>query len=337
MFVRFIAVVVLSLWGVMSHGQQLSRAQSNITIFRDIRTFLTQAKTTAVEVAQLRGAVSYSFRQSSFYMQDATGGLFVSSATNIPLQIGDLVEAQGKSYQDGFSPILKESALRKIGPGTLPEPKNTTAVEIIGGKHDMEFVRLPATVLDVGRRTDRTVLLRLLDRNISFSAELDRYENPPAWKGVLPQARVQLTGVCTIGGDRNGLIRNFRILLRDESDLLVTRPPPWWTFERTLRVVIILGVLILGGLIWVAALNHQVRQQTRELRARFEREAELEDQYHDLFENAQELVFMLDAEGRFVSMNKATEQTLGCQRFEALVRALSSTSFRSSANGSQSF
>src|SRR5205085_7375092 len=61
-----------------------------------------------------------------------------------------------------------------------------------------------------------------------------------------------------------------------------------------------------------------VRQQTRELRARFEREAQLEDQYHDLFENAQELVFTLDEEGRFVSMNKTTEETLGCQRFEAL-------------------
>jgi PAS domain S-box-containing protein len=71
----------------------------------------------------------------------------------------------------------------------------------------------------------------------------------------------------------------------------------------------------------VASLNHQVRQQTRELRTRFEREAELEDQYHELFENAQELVFTLDGEGRFVSLNKATEQALGCQRFEALGRS----------------
>jgi PAS domain S-box-containing protein len=318
MLVRYSAVVVLSLWGVLSHGQQLSEARTNLTIFPNIRAFLSQAKTAAVEIAQVRGVVSYTFRQSSFYIQDATGGLFVSSPTNILLQPGDIVEVEGKSYQDGFSPIFKESALRRIGSGAALEPRAITAVEIIGGKHDMELVRLPATVLDVGRRADRTVLLRLLDRNISFSAELDSDEKPQAWKGVLPQARVHLTGVCTIGGDRNGLVRSFRILLRDESDLVVKQPPPWWTFERTLRVVVILGVLILGGLIWVAALNHQVRQQTRELRARFEREAELEDQYHELFENAQELVFMLDGDGHFVSMNKATEQTLGCQRFDAL-------------------
>jgi PAS domain S-box-containing protein len=318
MFARYSAVVVLSLWGVLSRGQELSEARSNLTIFPDIRAFLTQARTAAVERAQVRGVVSYSYLQSSFYMQDPTGGLFVSSGTNIPLQPGDIVEVQGKSHQDGFSPVLKESALRRIGSGAPAEPKATTAVEILSGKHDMELVRLSATVLDVGRRADRTVLLRLLDRNISFSAELDREEKPQEWKGVLPQAEVQLTGVCTIGGDRNGMVRNFRILLREDSDLVIRRPPPWWTFERTLRVVIVLGILILGGLIWVAALNHQVRQQTRELRARFEREAELEDQYHDLFENAQELVFMLDGDGRFVSMNKATEETLGCQRFEAL-------------------
>jgi PAS domain S-box-containing protein len=318
MFARYSAVVVLSLWGVLSHGQPLSGARSNVTTFPDIRAFLTQARTAAVDRAQVRGVVSFSYRQSSFYIRDATGGLFISSATNIPLQIGDVVEVQGKVNQDGFSPTFKQTFIRKVGADAPPEPKNTTAVEIMAGKHDMELVRLPATVLDVARRADRTVLLRLLDRNISFSAELDSDEKPRVWKGVLPQARVQLTGVCTIGGDRNGLVRTFRILLRDESDLVVMRPPPWWTFERTLRVVIILGVLILGGLIWVAALNHQVRQQTRELRARFEREAELEDQYHDLFENAQELVFMLDGDGRFVSMNKATEQTLGCQRFDTL-------------------
>ncbi len=317
MIARCIILVVLSIFGVMLQAQPIS-THSRAIVFSEIRSFLSQARTSTVEAAQIRGVVSYAYRQSSLYLQDASGGLFVSSATNVPLQVGDLVEVQGKSQFDGFSPILRQSALRKIGSQAAPEPRPTSAIEILSGKYDMELVRLPATVLDVGRRNDRTVLLRLLDRNISFSAELDRDEKPHTWKGVLPQAQVRLTGVCTIGGDRSGFVRNFRILLRDESDLEIIRSPPWWTFERTMRMVIILGVLILGGLFWVAALNHQVRQQTRELRARFEREAQLEDQYHDLFENAQELVFMLDEQGRFVSMNKATEEALGCQRFEAL-------------------
>src|SRR4029078_9937303 len=140
-------------------------------------------------------------------------------------------------------------------------------------------------------------------------------------RGIVSHAQVQLTGFCTIGGDKTGFVRGFRILLCDRSDLVLTRAPPWWSFERTRRVVIVLDVLILGGLIWVAALNHQVRQQTRELRKRFEREAELEDQYHDLFENAQELILTLDPSGRFISLNKAAERSLGISRYDAVEKS----------------
>ena len=34
MFARYSAVVVVSLWGVLSHGQQLSEARSNLTGIR---------------------------------------------------------------------------------------------------------------------------------------------------------------------------------------------------------------------------------------------------------------------------------------------------------------
>jgi PAS domain S-box-containing protein len=317
---RSIALILLFCAGTLWAQPTPSNATNWVT-FPDIATFLAQARTSDVS-AQLRGIVTYSYQRRSFYMKDPTGSLYVSASTNILLQVGDLVEVQGTSQRDGFSPTLRQAALRKVGTEAPPVPKVTRAAEIMSGKHDMELVQLSGTLLEVLRRADQTTILRLLAQNISFSAEYNG-ENPAAeWRGLLPQAEITLTGVCTIGGDRFGLVRQFRILLRGPSDLVVTRAPPWWTFERTMRMVIVLGILILGGLIWVAALNHQVRQQTRELRTRFEREAELEDQYHELFDNAQELVFVLDPQGRFVSLNKATEKALGLNRFEAVGRSL---------------
>jgi PAS domain S-box-containing protein len=312
---------LLSLCGTFLRAQPDPASETNGIAFPDIASFLSMARTGKVEEARVRGVVSYTYRRSALYIQDATAGLFVSAVTNMPLSLGDIVEVQGSAHWDGFSPTLNETALRKLGSKAPPDPKSTTALEIMSGKHDMDLVRLSGTVLDVLKRADKTMVLRLLDRNIYFSAELDDDDFPSNRRAIRSQAQVQLTGVCTIGGDKTGFVRGFRILLRDRSDLVLTRAPPWWTFERTMRVVIVLGVLILGGLVWVAALNHQVRQQTRELRTRFEREAELEDQYHELFENAQELVFTLDGEGRFVSLNKTTEQTLACHRFEALGRS----------------
>jgi PAS domain S-box-containing protein len=299
-------------------AQPAPAAPTNLIVFPDIASYVARARTGDVANALVRGVVTYSYRGSSLYIEDGTAGLFISATSNIPLHVGDFVEVEGSAVRDGFSPTLKQTALRKLGSKAPPEPKHVRAAEMLAGKHDMELVRVPATALELLPRADRTVLLRLLAQNIYFSAEYDGMEIPRSWRAVVPQAQVTVTGVCTIGGDKTGLVRSFRILMREPSDLTVTRAPPWWTFERTLRVVIALGVLILGGLVWVAALNHQVKQQTRELKARFEREAELEDQYHELFENAQELVFTLDTEGRFISMNKATERTFGAHRFDSV-------------------
>jgi PAS domain S-box-containing protein len=250
-------------------------------------------------------------------MQDATGGLFVSSPTNIVVEVGMVVEVTGVSLSAGFSPVLRQESIRDTGRRETPKPTSATAKEIISGKRDMEFVTIRGTLLDVVRRPEGTIMLRMLDGHVPFTAELDASEMPQDWAVLLPQSVLRLTGVCTIGGE-HGVARNFRILLRSARDVEVLKAPPWWTFERTMRVVIILGILILAGLVWVAALNHQVRQQTRELHTRLEREAQLEDQYHDLFENAQELVFTLDTHGRMLSLNKATERALAISRFEAL-------------------
>jgi PAS domain S-box-containing protein len=290
---------------------------TNYQAFPKIAAFLTAARTNDSLRGQLQGTVTYSFRQSSFYIQDDSAGLFVSSATNAPLEPGEIVEVRGTPVPAGFSPILRQESLRKLGRKEPPSAKSTSAKEIMTGKFDMTLVTLRGTLLEITRRPDRIVQLRMLDGAIPFHAEIDSEGLPSEWDALVPHCILSVTGVCSIGGA--ALVpRQFRILLRTPNDVVIVKAPPWWTFERTMRVVIILGVLILGGLIWVAALNHQVRQQTKELRARFEREAELEDQYHELFENAQELIFTLEPGGRFLSLNKATERTLGVVRYDAL-------------------
>ena len=303
---------------IWAWGQSSAPANfTNYQAFETIAAFLSVARTNNPFHAKLQGTVSYSYRGSSFNIQDNTGGLFVSSATNTALHVGDFIEVKGISVPGGFSPVLRQEQIHKIGKKDPPPPTSTSAKEILNGKHDMALVTLEGTLLERMAGPDRTTLLRMLDDSIPFYAELDTQRPPPEWDLVVPQSILKVTGVCSIGGTP-GLPRQFRIVLRSPADVTLVSAPPWWTFERTMRVVIVLGVLILGGLIWVAALNHQVRQQTKELRARFEREAELEDQYHELFENAQELVFTLNPEGRFLSLNKAAERTLGAVRYDAL-------------------
>jgi len=299
-------------------GQSAAPASStNYQTFDTVGAFLVAARTNNPFHARLQGTVTYSHRGGSFNLQDKTAGLFVASTINTMLQVGDFIEVTGISVPGGFSPVFRLETYRKIGREEPPPPASASAKEILSGKHDMELVSLTGTLLETMAGPDRTVLLRMLDDAIPFYAELESERSAPEWNKFGPQSVLKVTGICSIGGSP-GSARQFRIILRSPADVTLVTAPPWWTFERTMRVVIVLGVLILGGLIWVAALNHQVRQQTRELRARFEREAELEDQYHELFENAQELIFTLDPDGRFLSLNKATERALGTVRYDAL-------------------
>jgi PAS domain S-box-containing protein len=286
--------------------------------FPSIEAFLTQARTSAPVRAVLKGVVTFSYRKSSFYIQDETSGLLVQGGHDFHFVPGDFVEVQGISRTGGHSPVLEGEDVKKLGTRPIPMPLSVGAKDLRTGRCDMQLVRIKATLLEILHKPDNTIFIRLLKGATPFSAELDSTEIPPEWARILPGSELEIVGVCTLGADASGFVRSFRLLLRSPSDLHFIKAPSWWTFERTLRGVVVLGLLILAGLVWVAALNHQVRQQTRELRARLEREAELEGQYHDLFENAQELVFMLRPDGKFMSMNKATETILGVSRAEVI-------------------
>jgi PAS domain S-box-containing protein len=264
----------------------------------------------------VEGIVTFRGKQNTIYIQDRTGGLLVALSHTNSLRMGDFVQVTGSHLQTRFSPTLREADAKKIGAAAVPPPIPVSATEILNGKHDMELVTLPARLLETTKHSDNSIVLKLLDESTAFNAELDAPDIPQEWLPWARQSIIQVTGICSIGADRDGIPRNFRIILRSASDAVLIKKPPWWNFERTLKVVVVLGVLILLGLLWVAALNHQVRQQTMLLAERFSRENALRSRYKDLFENAKELIFTLGPHGQLITINKAAENLLGISRTE---------------------
>src|SRR5688572_12519212 len=176
-------------------------ATNSPVVFKDIRSFLQHARTNKTVRAQVQGQVTYRYLQSSFYMQDATAGLFVSSPTNAVFSLGETVDVTGTSAVSGFSPILKQEGLRRVGGQKAVAPKSTSAKEVMSGQHDMQLVTIRATLLEVTRDSRNTIVLRLLEGSIPFSAELQSEEMPDRWGALLNQSYVRLTGVCSIGGE----------------------------------------------------------------------------------------------------------------------------------------
>ncbi|MGH9403237.1 MAG: PAS domain S-box protein [Terriglobia bacterium] len=87
-----------------------------------------------------------------------------------------------------------------------------------------------------------------------------------------------------------------------------------WTAGDAVIIAGILAVFILVALLWVIELRHRVREQTGIIMERLRREVALEEQYHDLFENAHDIILTADLGGRLTSLNKKGEEISGYSR-----------------------
>jgi PAS domain S-box-containing protein len=81
-------------------------------------------------------------------------------------------------------------------------------------------------------------------------------------------------------------------------------------------------VLLLMALGWSVTLRRKVKEQAEKLRLQLLREAELERQFSDLCENANDMIYTHDMHGNFTSLNKAGERIIGYGREKAVGMSL---------------
>lgn len=99
---------------------------------------------------------------------------------------------------------------------------------------------------------------------------------------------------------------------RASSEEVVIRELRHWNWSLSITTA-----LIIISFLWSEILRRRVRNQTRLLQEWARREVALKKQYQELFENANDLIFTTDMEGRLTSINKAAEELTGFNRTEA--------------------
>ena len=223
---------------------------------------------------KVSGVVTLPIAGQGFYLQDASGGIRISTQQTNQLRAGDAVEVLGFPTVGDFGPVLEEPALRRTGAGPLPAAKPTTAEQILlRGTEDGMLVQLEARLLqDVSRAAAPRLVLQ--DGPLIFTAELAGHASGsqmPAWRSG---SIVRLTGICDIHGTDNHEPQAFRLLLAKAASVKLVRPPPWWTVQHTLMLVggLTLSILIATG--WIGLLRRQVRRQTDVIRQNHQQLAE---------------------------------------------------------------
>jgi signal transduction histidine kinase/CheY-like chemotaxis protein len=217
---------------------------------------------------KIRGSVTLNLDNGT-YVQDNTGGLLVASgATNT--KIGDVVDAIGFVVPEGgYSPVLKDATIVKIGSGDLRSAQRVSP-EAIDGRYDSQLVQVEAQLLSVVKGAKgRTLVLQ--SNSQTFNALIDNGGSLHELDDLAEGSLLNLTGVCNV--DVNDVYRSmtqepdsFRLLLRSPADIRALSSSPWWTVRRALIVLVILLVAICLMLVWTTTLQSSVRNKTAELR-----------------------------------------------------------------------
>jgi len=265
---------------------------------------------------KVQGVVTLQRPRRDLFLRDETGSLQVETKQAPSVKPGDKVEAVGFADVRGGESLLEEAVLRTIGSSPPPAPVRLAPRGILKGFHHAELVQVAGTLLDKAI-TPQAQDLTLQAQGMTFHAQLNDPRAVETLASLREGSLVQVTGVCSLhlGKERNP--RAFRILLGSRDDIVVLRPPPWWTLKRALGVLGIMSGLVLGGLAWVMMLRRQVRERTMGVREWLRREAALKERYCDLFENASDVIFTSDLNGNITSLNKTGERTTGYTRQEA--------------------
>jgi PAS domain S-box-containing protein len=269
---------------------------------------------------KIQGVVTLRMIGQGFILQDASGGTRVHTHQTNEVQLGDLVEVIGFPAIGNFAPFLDEAVFRVLGKGPIPAAALVTAEQILlHGTNDSQIVTIDARLLQSVPRSANPQLV-LQDGPIIFTAQLEAQSRRQEVPDLESGSQLRLTGVCSIQGDEAHEPQAFGLLLQNPGDARLLKSPPYWTAERSFALAGGMMMAVSAALGWVALLRRQVRNQTKLIRQKLEDEAALEERYRELFENATDMLYTHDREGRITSINQTGERLLQRPRRELVGR-----------------
>ena len=274
-------------------------------------------QTAADHRLKVNGVITLVEGERAFYVSDESGGLLVRTTESASVRRGDVVEVAGYPSAGALSPELQDALWRKVGTQSLPVPPMIKAEQAASGLHDAELVRMDGVLLEQTRRTEgRVLVLQAQDR--IFDACLPAERSGAKAPALRLGSRIRVTGICSVQVDEYRQPRSFRMLLQSPNDVEVLRGVPLWTLENVMIALGIVSLVALSVSSWVVVLRRRINQQTRLIGERLRREAALEERYRDLIENANDIIYAHDLDGRVQSWNAAGERITGYTRQEAL-------------------
>lgn len=140
----------------------------------------------------------------------------------VDLEVGDLVEVQGRTHQGLFAPIIEASRITKVGRGAVPAAKPASSLRYSSGAYDCQRIRLEGVVQVA---TERVGSAGDKELRLTVAAADGRYTFVLLGGGGvaadLVDRPVTVSGVCQALFNYRRQFLGYRIASNRREDLIV--------------------------------------------------------------------------------------------------------------------
>jgi diguanylate cyclase (GGDEF)-like protein len=238
---------------------------------------------------RVHGTITYYQPGSSVVLQDGARSLWISTRTQDPLLVGDVVDATGfPDARNDFLALARGEILDSHIQAPI-SPFVTTRKVLAKSHHIIDLVTVEGQLVSEARGATQDEYHLTADGQI-FAAV---FRHPSANNAAIPPMKeipigaiVRVTGIC-ITEDANPFPGEvpFDILMRSQSDIKVVVGPSLINTRNLLLVLGVLLIVVFAVIVRSWALERKMRRQTAIMSARAEVEADLERQRSRILED----------------------------------------------------
>ncbi len=166
-----------------------------------------------------------------FFVQDATGGVFVENISDRQPQPGDLVTVSGVSHPGAFAPIITKPHWEHLGTATLPAAKIVRIEQLMAGGEDGQRVEVSGIIRAVEAGTDR-LEVTLASGGFRMQIYLPIPPRINCQRLVGATVRARGTAAASYNAQLRHLIRVILYVPQEVADFIIEKPELTNPFEE---------------------------------------------------------------------------------------------------------
>jgi signal transduction histidine kinase len=209
------------------------------------------------------------------YVQDTSGGVYVSQYAGPLLKVGDEVEITGQVHPGDFSAVMDHAMAQVLWARSPMPPLSVTASQASTGRFDATFIELRGVLAAKERGPNNSLVLDLDDGAQSFRAMLNPGRSDALVSALRVNSLLRLRGICVVDPALTRNLTPFVLLLPSNEDLDIIAGPPWWNTGHVIALIAAIAALAMISVI----LYHRI--ENWRLRAILEERGRLAHEMHD--------------------------------------------------------